>query len=419
MFDNLSLGDPQRAGIGLVQQWSMSCNAAMTLTLRGNYDPIFALNLRQRNMDIGGAYADDPDALNPNQADLERSMLETDYTGAWTGMPRKGKAVPWSALDGIGGPADDLLNALVDTTGLSFQPRILGQAWESLATLDAALVEGIQVPVIVGTAQEPFMHYVLAMRRHEDQGRVHYQFRDPGGGTFWVSAEDIASGRMPGEYNLITALEVPSVAPAPAAGPVASAPATAAPGMAKKGRRDREGRAKDRARRERRNEDDEELEAEVEVVEAESVETAPTRTVPYGMKEHQFVRFAGALHDGMEAAGYRGVEAVMQGTGASNQSYEQGREFDDGRVSDYDVLIVSDLLAAAAQAQRIPLNGALRDADIAMLRLGPLQDELARMVERPVNFLVVRATADPESGEQAEAARQEILSRTGIPIPRP
>src|SRR5215470_6759304 len=103
----------------------MSCNAAMTLTLKGNMDPVFSLRLRQRNAAIGHADDHDPHALNMNQADLEKQMLESEYQGAnKTVGKHSGQAEPRaSGAPAKGRYADDLLNAVSTHTGLTFTPE--------------------------------------------------------------------------------------------------------------------------------------------------------------------------------------------------------------------------------------------------------------------------------------------------------
>ena len=82
----------------------------MTLTMKGNLDPVFALRMHQRNMQTGAADTSDPTAMNMYQADLEQQLLESTYRGfgwwdrygsAWTGSARA-----LDQTDGVGRPAD-------------------------------------------------------------------------------------------------------------------------------------------------------------------------------------------------------------------------------------------------------------------------------------------------------------------------
>jgi filamentous hemagglutinin len=125
------------------------------------------------------------------------------------------------------------------------------------------------------------------------------------------------------------------------------------------------------------------------------------------MKEHQFQQFASDLYAGLTGAGYGDAVATVQGSGATNQSHETGRSFDDGRVSDYDVALQSPLLVQRAIELGISLHGALSDEAAARLGLGDLRAQLSAAREREVNFLVV----DPERSVN-------ILDQAGIPVPR-
>ncbi|HEU5058960.1 MAG TPA: hypothetical protein VFU21_20645, partial [Kofleriaceae bacterium] len=208
MIDNLTLGDPRQAGGGLTQQWSTSCNAATTLMVRGNYDPVFALRFRQAN---------GTGALGAHQAQLEQQMLESQYSGNWQNVPPQGHAVPHGAPGGIGRAADDLLNQQSAQTGLEFTPHVPGSQADAVATIDDRLRDGMQVPVILGNDRIGFMHYVLAMQRRETAAGVEFQIHDPGGETRWIAAADIAAGRADlFGYTKISGLDLPSDINSPA-----------------------------------------------------------------------------------------------------------------------------------------------------------------------------------------------------------
>jgi hypothetical protein len=220
LVDNLTLGDPRGVGGGIQQQWISSCSAATTLTVRGNYDPVFALKLRYRNTNVGGVDDANPDAMNMHQADLEKDMLESEYTGQrMEHHGTAGAANPRAAGGGIGRRADDLLDDLAATTGVSYASRNVAVPTDAVPHLDTALAQGMQVPVVVGNGTRSDAHYLLAMARREGANGVEYQFHDVWfGRTGWVSAADLASGRMPFGWGPITGVEVPTVgyAPAPA-----------------------------------------------------------------------------------------------------------------------------------------------------------------------------------------------------------
>ena len=210
LIDNLTLGDPRGVGGGIQQQWSTSCNAATTLMVRGNYDPVFALRFRQSN-------AADPMGTNAHQAQLEQQMLESQYGGNWQNVPPQGHAVAYGMPGGIGRAADDLLNQQSAQTGLDFTPHVPATQGDAASVLDLKLRDGMQVPIIVGGDGKTFAHYILAMQRRETAGGVEFLIHDPGGQTRWISAADIATGRADFfGYSRIDGLDVPSDIDSPA-----------------------------------------------------------------------------------------------------------------------------------------------------------------------------------------------------------
>lgn len=212
MIDHLTLGDPRGVGGGVKQQWSTSCNAAVTLTLRGNYDPVFALRLRMRNTEVGEVDVHDPHALNMNQADLEKQMLESPYAGQHPNSPKphQGVAAP-RASQGTGRYADDLLNAQATATGITFKSDVNPTGTNVVAVLERSLSAGMQVPLVVGDMAAPQAHYVLVQARREVAGDIEYNVHDPWTGeSTWIKASDIANDTIPGAYHKVGTVEVPS-----------------------------------------------------------------------------------------------------------------------------------------------------------------------------------------------------------------
>jgi hypothetical protein len=218
MAQNLTLADLQGAGVGLKQQWSHSCNAATALVLRGNYDPVFALRMRYRNIAVSDVDGSDPGSLNLHQSDVERDMLVSGYRGAGArGYQGGGLAAPRdNALSGQGRPGDDFFSEQADATGLSFESRYDPAPDEALEMLNRALAQGMHVPVTVGSAPQDYAHYVLCMDRRLNGGRLEYQFHNTWDGvTYWVPASDIHGGSMMihgPRPVMITGIDVPSVA---------------------------------------------------------------------------------------------------------------------------------------------------------------------------------------------------------------
>jgi hypothetical protein len=216
LVGHLTLGDFHGQGTGVQQQWSMSCNASTAITMRGNYDPVFAFKVRQHNTNISAVDVNDPMTVNANLAGMEKGLLESTYKGE--GFPAyqggRGQAVPHSAGASAGRFGDDLLNMQTEHTGLRFTTKPNPTPHEALSVLDSALSQGLQVPVIIGAGPKDFKHYVLCQARQVNPvtGQVEFQFHNTGdGSSSWVTAHQIVTGSMGiSGYNMITVLEVPS-----------------------------------------------------------------------------------------------------------------------------------------------------------------------------------------------------------------
>jgi hypothetical protein len=234
MADNLTLTDPRGVGVGLVQQWSHSCNAATAIVLRGSYDPVFALRLRHGNMAVGGVDMNDPEKGNLHQAEMERDMLESPYVGqGWFetyGYGHVGRPRPRSKdSEGVGRMGDDLFNRQAKATGLEFDSTVPTSPREAVAILDQALSEGMHVPVILGTPDKLRAHYVLCVeRRIREDGGLEFRFHNAADGTTtWVTADQIADRQVPlAGGHKITGIEKPRayVPPRPTR-PVSAQPA--------------------------------------------------------------------------------------------------------------------------------------------------------------------------------------------------
>ena len=155
-------------------------------------------------------------------------------------------------------------------------------------------------------------------------------------------------------------------------------------------RRDRDNRLKDRERQRRKDHaaDDHDGAFVPPPVEEH-------RTTPVGFKSEQFERFAAALHAGFRDAGIDDVVAVVQGSGATNHGHDSGRPFDEGRVSDYDVALVSPTLLKKADDLGIKLRGPLSARELLVLGIADLRLQLTKMTERSVNFQLMRSTDVP------------------------
>jgi hypothetical protein len=82
LLENCTTGDSQMTGTGLTQAYSHSCGATTVQTIRGEYDPIYALKLHTENADVNTVDRDDPLKGHQKMADEQRTMLESTYKGS-------------------------------------------------------------------------------------------------------------------------------------------------------------------------------------------------------------------------------------------------------------------------------------------------------------------------------------------------
>ena len=145
----------------------------------------------------------------------------------------------------------------------------------------------------------------------------------------------------------------------------------------------------------------------------------PRVDIPYGFYNRAgFEQFAQRLQAALEARS-PGSQLVMEGSSVTGRRFDRlvdiaptGAPFGQGRLSDYDVAIISDALFRDAQRARIPLQGGsvaetqpLRGRDIAALGLGDLDTAAQQAVRAatgiayPVKFKI-RASGQTVAGLQ-------------------
>jgi hypothetical protein len=119
-------------------------------------------------------------------------------------------------------------------------------------------------------------------------GDVEYSIHDPADGSSrWVPAKAIASDAIPGRWNKVGTIEVPTAAP-PAVSSTQGETAGSAEEMpgAHRGKRDREGRVRDKARRDRRDRAEDEMDIDHESTGPENAARSTVeRTAPVGMSD--------------------------------------------------------------------------------------------------------------------------------------
>ncbi|MFL8014166.1 hypothetical protein [Xanthomonas vasicola] len=93
-------------------------------------------------------------------------------------------------------------------------------------------------------------------------------------------------------------------------------------------------------------------------------------------------------------SGYGNAEPILQGSAVTGKSFSTGKDFDDGRVSDFDIALASPELLQRAQDLGIGLRGAgtrtgpLSGRDLKALGLKDLAAKLSQQSGREVNFMI-------------------------------
>jgi hypothetical protein len=199
-------------GRGIQQQWSHSCNITTVEAMRGEMDPIYALQLHIDNPSLNSpANAADATAVNPTLAAEQRTLLERDYTGGLGNMSG-GVAVARGATGGVGRWADDLLNQQAGATGVRYRTRRLGAGEitldEALTAINRGVDRGIPVPIVIGDTTSTYAHYVMVLSRSGNNYRIH----DPWDGVTVTRTRDNITGstiNLAGGWNVLSAVEIP------------------------------------------------------------------------------------------------------------------------------------------------------------------------------------------------------------------
>jgi hypothetical protein len=142
----------------------------------------------------------------------------------------------------------------------------------------------------------------------------------------------------------------------------------------------------------------------------------PSKDAPFGFYDRaDFEQFSHELNTVL-ASGAPGAQLVMEGSAVTGRRFERlvdreptGQPFGFGRMSDYDIAIVSDALFETAKRLRLPMGGGavpgtkpLSPADLGRLGLGDLDAAARRAIldatglAYPVNFKIRPAGATPQ-----------------------
>jgi hypothetical protein len=220
--DNLHLtGNSQ--GKGVKQQWSMSCNATTVEAVRGELDPLYALQLHEENPHLTERDDDDGGRLNPKLAGDQKALLETRGPDGNAGVaasvndPNDPHAGRWNT---------DLLNQASASTGLQYRRQLLDDQTtvrKAVADIAEDVGKGMPVPIVIGDGnQAKYAHYVLVVATDPGPPR-RFSIHDPANGTTEIRTEqEISDGKigLAGDpavkgsgWNTLSAYERPTAVP--------------------------------------------------------------------------------------------------------------------------------------------------------------------------------------------------------------
>src|SRR5262245_39335344 len=198
-------------GVGITQQFVMSCGPTSVQTVRAENDPLFALWLRQ-----GGTIAG-VGAGNTRLSQGQQTIL-TSAGGVAVARPGTGGRGAWvetspgglSSLSGITG----VTYSRVMITAVSPTNPTGGAVDTALKTIESWLDYGVQVPIVIGGSIGATTHYVVILAREGQQFIIH----DPWNGvTVRVTRAQFMSNTlsppMPGGLRFLTAYSRPQLAP--------------------------------------------------------------------------------------------------------------------------------------------------------------------------------------------------------------
>lgn len=193
-------------GHGIKQQWSHSCAPTEVEAMKGELDPIYAMQLRKANPHLDQADDKDASKVNPALANEQFNLLTQGG----------GNAAPRENADGSGHGVkmSKLLNSEGSVMGMQFDRKEIGSdatMGEALDTAQEKLKGGLPVPISVGDDSNPYAH--AAMMTGVDPGPPRrFSIHDPWtGSTKTYSEDDIRSGKLDvGSCKKIAAIYPPS-----------------------------------------------------------------------------------------------------------------------------------------------------------------------------------------------------------------
>lgn len=240
LLSTLNLADPildDNKQTGVKQQLHSSCVPTTGQALRGEVDPIYALQVRTENADIHDVDEANAFARNPKLAQ-EQSDALVSVGGAAT--PRSdvwgGRGVDWAKLDLVYNARSAQTGFVYSAVQLDLRPDLTLDA--ALDLLAAQLKKGIPTPLLVGVTYQPKCHAMIALDVQGQGPDQRFLIHDPwGGDTMWVKRSEFLAQNAPmGEFKVLGGFHLATPAPAqpvqpPTPAPVPIVPAPVVPGV--------------------------------------------------------------------------------------------------------------------------------------------------------------------------------------------
>jgi hypothetical protein len=223
---NLTLVNTAGGGGGVTQQYSDSCAPTTQQALHGQFDPIYALELRSSGniaQQTPNALTDPTTLANRREAREQRNLLTSG-----------GGSLADRATGGGAGVSDtnyrQLVNRLASTTGVSYVARYIpgDLSWDqAFRRMNRALDQGIAMPAGVTSPPPSSGGHAVLLTRHEGN---RYQIHDPWTGqTVWKTRSEFRNNslNLPSGWNQMDMIMVPVALDLRRLRPDESAPAAA------------------------------------------------------------------------------------------------------------------------------------------------------------------------------------------------
>lgn len=220
LLSTLNLADPitdDGTQTGVKQQHQASCVPTTGQALRGEVDPIYALQVRTENTNINAVDNTNAFAINPKLAQEQADVL-TSVAGRPTPRNQAGWGTNWSKLDLVYNARSAQTGYVFSTVQFDQRPDLTLDA--ALDLLAAQLNQGIPTPLLVGVQWAPKCHAMIALEAQGTGPDQRFLIHDPwAGNTMWVTRAEFLVGNAPmGEFKVIGGFHLAT--PAPPVAPV-------------------------------------------------------------------------------------------------------------------------------------------------------------------------------------------------------